>query len=264
MFRHLVFGASPDEIVIETSLEKLGRQIINKCHGVPAAVRAIGGLLSTKRSVEDWQQLLLEFETFAEIEDSLMSTLMLSYCHLHPQLRQCLLFCSIFPKNHSIDVDKLIKLWMAQNFVATGNDDMEREGQHCFERLLRCSFFQDLRRDNNGNLLCNMQSLLADFIKLLAEKECSIMHVDQNTEIERGLSFQEGRHWTLSVAGQASLPTFIRYSEKAHTLIIMSEYAFIDPTSLSKLLRHFKRLRALDLSHCLLRELPLKIEKLLH
>ncbi|KAH1083348.1 hypothetical protein J1N35_023109 [Gossypium stocksii] len=39
-------------------LEDIGREIANKCQGLPLAAKAIGGLLQDKQGREEWQNVL--------------------------------------------------------------------------------------------------------------------------------------------------------------------------------------------------------------
>ena len=107
---------------------------------------------------------------------------MLSYSVMPPELRQCLLYCSIFPKNHSIDVGKLIKLWIAHGFVMSGQDEMEREGWRYFKQLLDRFIFQEFKQDGNSNFKCKLESGMRDIIQFLAENECQIVLLDHEKE----------------------------------------------------------------------------------
>ncbi|XVF26901.1 hypothetical protein REPUB_Repub14bG0060300 [Reevesia pubescens] len=119
------------------SLENIGKKIANKCQGLPLAVKTLGGLLRFKRSREQWQIILdcqiLELE---EAESNFFSPLLLSYYDLPSPIRQCFSYCAIFPKDHLIEKDMLIKLWMAQDFLGeTQHKDMEIIGEEYFDNL---------------------------------------------------------------------------------------------------------------------------------
>ncbi|MED6171860.1 hypothetical protein PIB30_044722 [Stylosanthes scabra] len=112
-------------------------------------------------------------------------------------------------------------------------------------------------------------------IRHLAENECHIMHLDsekkpkklgvgdENMNKKKYVSVNP-RHCTLNVASQSSLPKSIVYAAKLHTLIILSEYSSVDSTNLAILLSHMRRLRALGLSSCSIKELPRSVGELLH
>ncbi|KAJ3705064.1 hypothetical protein LUZ61_008769 [Rhynchospora tenuis] len=81
----------------EWSLD-IGRQIIKKCGGLPLAVKCIGRVLHCNKDLYSWWEILSsELWESAEL-DPIFCALKVSYNHLPPKLRECLLFCSLFPK----------------------------------------------------------------------------------------------------------------------------------------------------------------------
>ncbi|XP_057743196.1 putative disease resistance RPP13-like protein 1 [Arachis stenosperma] len=192
------------------------------------------------------------------------------YSVMPPALRQCLLYCSIIPKNHSIDVDKLIKLWMAQGYISSDEDDkMEKEGREYVQQLRHHSVFSEFKQDDDGSFKCKLDGGVSDFVQTLAESECHIMFLEGGVEMEVPKEKRVEtdprlrRHCTLSLVDQ-TLPESIANAEKLRTLIILSDSSYIDPSNLSSLLFRMKRLRALDMRSCSIKELPLKAASLLH
>jgi disease resistance protein RPM1 len=47
------------------------------------------------------------------------------YYSLHPHLKACLLYISIFPKNFEIRRDHLVWRWIAEGFVHSNNEQGE-------------------------------------------------------------------------------------------------------------------------------------------
>ncbi|MED6223077.1 hypothetical protein PIB30_070488 [Stylosanthes scabra] len=269
ILKEYAFRRSVSKSEEEMFYKEVGKDIAIKCAGVPLVAKSIGSILRGKNTIQEWQKVLT-----GDVWHStdLMSSLMLSYLSIPPELRQCLLYCSIFPTNHSIEADKLIKLWMAQGFLISsrvGNHyEMERGWEYLNYMIQRC-IFQDLYQDGHGNLMCKLESGMSDLIHLLAKEESIILPIDYKKMLQESEQPQnnddspEYRHCTLSIVEQSSLPKSIANARKLHTLMILSEYFFPDPRSLVNLLSHLKMIRALSLSSCLIKELPSKVGELL-
>ncbi|XP_058201314.1 disease resistance protein RPM1-like [Rhododendron vialii] len=102
-------------------LEDLSKKILGKCEGLPLAIVAISGLLSTKeKSVDEWERIYRSLGAELQGNDKLMSMkkiLSLSYFDLPYYLKLCFLYLSIFPKDCLIDHWRLIQLWVAEGFI---------------------------------------------------------------------------------------------------------------------------------------------------
>ncbi|XP_028097486.1 disease resistance protein RPM1-like [Camellia sinensis] len=103
-------------------LERLSKDILNRCEGLPLAIVAISGLLSTKdkSSVDEWDKIYRSLGAELEGNDKLQSMnklLSLSYIDLPYYLKFCFLYLSVFPEDCFIDHWRLIRLWVAEGFV---------------------------------------------------------------------------------------------------------------------------------------------------
>ncbi|MED6121795.1 hypothetical protein PIB30_033516 [Stylosanthes scabra] len=244
--------------------ETVLNEVVKHCKGMPLAAKSIGRIVSFKDAIPE------ELKVQENYEGDLFG---LSYSMMLHTLRQCLLYCYLFPENQSIDVGKLIKLWMANDFIVSKPEDMERVGWGYIQKFLGYSIFQEFKWDGHGSFKCKLEGEVINFIQHLAENECHIMHLDsdkkpkklgdENMNRKKYVSVNP-RHCTLNIASQSSLPKSITYAAKLHTLIILSEYSSVDSTNLAILLSHMRRLRALGLSSCSIKELPRSVGELLH
>ena len=130
----------------------LGKEIVEKCGGLPLAIRTIASLLCTKASENEWQSFK-DYELSKitqEEENGILSTLKLSYDHLPSRLKQCFAYCRLFPKDYRIDVNTLINFWIAQGFILLEGPRQRFVdiGRKYFMELLWMSFFQDVENDD--------------------------------------------------------------------------------------------------------------------
>ena len=144
---------SPNErVLITLELEAIGRVIAKKCGGVPLAVKVLGGLMCRQIDTNKWLTIQdKEIWNSPHGSNEMLPILKLSYDHLpSSSLKQCFVYCSIFPKNYEINKEELIQLWMAEGFLQPfqrSNLVMEDIGNMHFDILLANSLFQDVEKD---------------------------------------------------------------------------------------------------------------------
>ncbi|KAK8469871.1 hypothetical protein PHAVU_004G008680 [Phaseolus vulgaris] len=134
------------DLELNDELMKVGRRIVEKCKGLPLALKTIGCVLSTKSSISDWKNILeSEIWELPKEHSEIIPALFLSYRHLPSHLKRCFAYCALFPKDYEFGKEELIFLWMAQNFLLSPQHirDPEEIGEEYFNDLLsRCFFNQ--------------------------------------------------------------------------------------------------------------------------
>ncbi|KAK3135560.1 hypothetical protein QOZ80_5BG0420380 [Eleusine coracana subsp. coracana] len=126
-----------EDIDKHPQLQHIGRQIAEKLRGSPLAAMAVGQMLKDSRSTTEWRKVL-----DMNIFDNVSSTLELCYQNLPKHLQPCFAICSIFPKNWKFKRERLVKIWMALDFIVTaGGVPLEEEGGKYFDQLVDRSFF---------------------------------------------------------------------------------------------------------------------------
>jgi hypothetical protein len=271
LFKRMAFkdGEEPKN----PKLVEIGKEIVQKCARNPLAIRSIGSLLYFKNSEDEWLSFKnSELHKITQQEkNDIFPILKLSYDHLPSQLKQCFAFCSLFPKDSEIRVEVLIQLWIAQGFIHLSDRTrcLEDVGREYFMDLLWRSFFQDIQRDEYGDIeTCKMHDLIHDLAQLVAGDECIISDPDAEKVVERT------RHVAFdSLYSLPDIPAPLLKAHKMRTLLMGNPFdSFFGPRPVlegnkpvyDKLISSFKCLRALNLSRSNIQEVPNCIGKLKH
>ncbi|KAJ1700517.1 hypothetical protein LUZ63_000296 [Rhynchospora breviuscula] len=153
-------------------LVQLAKHIVAKCNGLPLALVSLGNLLCEKTESE-WKrvhdQLPWELENNQNLQ-RLKSVLNLSFNHLPKHLKQCFLYCSMFPEDYRFERKKLIRLWIAEGFVEQiGGSTLEETAEGYLAELINRSMLQVIKKNYSGRVKrCQMH----DTFRVLATSLC--------------------------------------------------------------------------------------------
>ncbi|XP_035546758.1 putative disease resistance RPP13-like protein 1 [Juglans regia] len=145
----------------DPKIKEIGTKIMEKCKGLPLAVKAIGDLLWSESNVERWTNILKSNLWDLPMEGTyILPALRLSYNYLPSYLKRCFAYCSIFPKDHIFEKDQLVLLWMAEGFLQP-IETMEQVGNCYFDDLVSRSLFQQSLETNSGFVMHDLVNDLA-------------------------------------------------------------------------------------------------------
>ena len=224
----------------------MGKQLANKCKGLPLAAKILGGYIRGKISKKELERVLHnDLWKLEDIEKGLLGPFFLSYYELSSLEKQCFLFCAVYPKDYQFNKFELIINWMAQGYInSEENMEMEVRAEHCFENLAMRSFFQDFEKyDNDGKIVrCKMHDIVHDFAESMAQG-------------------YRVRHLSLIV--EETFPEFIY---EAKNLRFLNLDFISSPIVQSQLFDHLTCLRTLHLKvdDRSILKIPNEVEKLIH
>ncbi|CAM0885737.1 unnamed protein product [Alopecurus aequalis] len=177
LFCRKAFRRTKDHIC-PPELERYGKNIVEKCKGLPLALVAVGSLLSLRTQSEaEWnrvdRELIWELHNNPNL-NHVEHILNLSYRHLPHYLKNCFLYCSMFPEDHLLRRKKLIRLWISEGFVEKrGESSLEDVAEHYLMELAQRSMVQVVRRNTFGTILrFRMHDLVRELAILMSRKEC--------------------------------------------------------------------------------------------
>ncbi|KAF2920748.1 hypothetical protein DAI22_08g234800 [Oryza sativa Japonica Group] len=176
LFSKRAFGRDVQE---QEDLVTIGKCIVHKCKGLPLALKTMGGLMSSKHQVKEWEAIARSnIGDSVKGKDEILSILKLSYKHLPSEMKQCFTFCAIFCKDYEMEKDMLIQLWIANGFIQEeGTIELSQKGEFVFNELVWRSFLQDVktilfRSLDYDFVVCKMHDLMHDLAKDVSS-ECA-------------------------------------------------------------------------------------------
>ncbi|KAL4338842.1 hypothetical protein AHAS_Ahas12G0250600 [Arachis hypogaea] len=262
-FRHSSLSINSKQYA---TLEPIGRKIVEKCKGLPLAVKTLGGLLRHKYNVGDWENILeSEIWELPEDKSKIVPALRVSYHYLPSHLKRCFIYCSLFPEDYQFDKNELILLWMAEDLVLPNeNYTLENIGCTYFDELVARSFFQpsiDVGLFVMHDLMHDLATFFAGKFYFRVREFGDLQKIHDKT---RHLSYTANPNDPVIRLGEPYKgETHMRTFLVVHLLHL---YELIDITSdsLHLQLLELRCLRALSFKCFCIESLPDSIDKLIH
>ncbi|XP_062117808.1 disease resistance protein RGA2-like isoform X2 [Humulus lupulus] len=263
LFKSMAFEDGSHELE-NSSIVKIGKEIVKRCKGIPLAIKTIGNLLYGKSKESEWSSFNKEFSKISEQqEDGILPTLRLSYDHLASHLKLCFAYCSLFPKDYNIEVKTLVNLWMAQGFLQLSSQDqcLEDVGYDWFINLLEGSFFQDVEVDECGIIKrCKMHDLMHDLAVQVAGAECATFVISNGQA-----NIKETTHHVSFVShtySKSKISVSLAHAKRIRTILHFSVSE--DQTFCDAIISNCKFIRCLDLNDSWMKLVANSIGKLKH
>ncbi|KAM3201804.1 hypothetical protein P3L10_029428 [Capsicum annuum] len=233
-------------------LEEVGKQIADKCKGLPLALKAIAGILCCKSEV-DGRKDILRSEIWEQTLNDVLPALILSYNDLPAHLKQCFAYCAIYPKDYQFCKEQVIFLWIANGLV-----QKLHSGNQYFDELRSRSLLERVPESSErdrGKFL--MHDLVNDLAQNASSKLCVRLEECQGSDM-----LEQSRHLSYSMGEVGDFKKLNRLSksEQLRTLLpIQIQYVYLPKLSkrvLYNILPSLRSLRALSLSGYGFVELP--------
>ncbi|XP_050911227.1 disease resistance protein RGA2 isoform X2 [Lathyrus oleraceus] len=187
------------------NLKKIGEEIVEKCHGVPLAVKTLGKSLFSDFNINKWEFVRdSEMWNLEKKKDGILPALKVSYDQMPSILRQCFAYFSLYPKDHIFDSYVMCSLWVALGLVQfrNGSEKLEGAARKYIDELHSRSFLQDF--DDSGPFcLFKVHHLIHDLALYVAGEDFVAVNSQTRSipQQARHLSFVEDESF-----GHALLP----------------------------------------------------------
>ncbi|GMN27836.1 hypothetical protein TIFTF001_041086 [Ficus carica] len=249
----------------------------------------VAGVLSTKEKTRsEWQRIYdnfeFEIESNPHLED-ISRLLVLSFRDLPYQLKMCFLYFSIFPDDYLIPNEKLVKLWIAEDFVqAKGLKTSEEVAEEYLNELIQrnliqaCEGFYGLEKfcrinDNKNSSFRGKSHRLSISGKIEENFLGTLKNSQVRTVFLSNISAQKNsfvvtlfrKHKLLTLLDFENVP-LDRLLEEVGNLFHL-KYLSLKNTKVKRLPKSVGKLhnlKTLDVRNTLLAELPIEINELLN
>ncbi|XP_048442127.1 disease resistance protein RGA2-like [Pyrus x bretschneideri] len=268
LFKKMAFkdGKEPDN----STIKAVGMEVARKCQGVPLAIRTIGGMLRTKHHETEWFNFKeRKLSKISQNDYEILPTLKLSYDVLPSHLKHCFAYCSLFPPDYEISVPRLIRLWVAQGFIEScdENECLEDVAFEYYGELLCRSFFQEEKIDEFGIISCKMHDLMNELAILVSGVGSVVVDLNRKNFDEklRHVSF----NFDIDLS-KWEAPTSLLKASKIRTFLFLRQQAWGEHQSSSRnafyttIVSNFKSLRMLSLNELGIKKVPKCLKKMKH
>ncbi|XP_018687059.2 putative disease resistance protein RGA3 [Musa acuminata AAA Group] len=241
-------------------LKEIGKKIVEKCDGLPLAIKAVGGVLRSKETSQaEWKKVCeSDWWHMKQMEEEVPRALYLSYEDLPYHLKLCFLYCALYPLDNS---QPLALLWVAEGFIAEqGERLMEDIALDYYMELIQRNLLQ-LDPYSADQVTYVMHDLLRSLGKSLVQGESICMIDDETLKMNPLMKI---RRLSMSNMGEIlTLPgEVMRQSDCLRTLLLFDSYQ--TKTVEDDVLKRLRHLRVLDLAYTSIETIPDTIGKLIH
>ncbi|CAJ2673565.1 unnamed protein product [Trifolium pratense] len=236
-------------------LMEVGNDIVQKCGGLPLAIRTLGSSLFLKFDIEEWKFVKdSEIWNLPQQDDGILPAIKLSYDQLPSYLKRCFACFSLFEKS-SLHIDvEVTAFWNALGFLPTPKqgENSGDIGKQLLHELWSRSFVQNFV-DGGSIFSFELHDLVHDLALYVARDDFQLLNFQYENirENVRHLSVLEN-----DLLSQISIPTGLR-------TMLFPDGANNKPF-LNNCLSMCKYLRLLEINNSRYKNLPCSICKLKH
>lgn len=247
----------------QEALRDTGMRIVEKCNGLPLALKTTAGVLRTReKRLSEWEKVL-ENPAWSGTEhpEDVMGAFSMSYDELPSHLKKCFVYFSLFPEDTELYQSDFVELWIAEGFVqAKGERLMEEVAEEYWKELIHRSLLQPVPKwyKMSG---CKMHDLLHTLARNLSGREC---FCDDMTRINTMISDSfpspvKPRRLHITSGKDEVMSEAIREQRSLRTLMLRDVSNCTEDA-----IKNLSCLRVLDIRRSSIERLPISIDKLIH
>ena len=248
--------------------EKTAKDIVNECAGLPLAIVTTAKSMRGVYDIFEWRNALNELRGHTQgptldMENDVFKILEFSYDRLNDeQLRECLLYCALFPEDYWIRRVSLIKYWIAEGMVGemeTRQAEYDR-GHAILNKLENVCL---LERRGNGKCV-KVHDVIRDMVINISKRNSRFMvRTGRNlNDLSSEIQWLEDLERVSLMDSQLSSLKSVPNCPKLSTLLLLSKYG---PDGLpNAFFVHMPSLKVLNLSYLNISSLPYSISNLVN
>ncbi|KAK9115665.1 hypothetical protein Sjap_014612 [Stephania japonica] len=107
---------------LDPEIPDLAEMVVRECGGLPLALIATGRAMASKKTPQEWRHALTllrkSTSEFSGMGNEVFPLLKFSYDNLQDDtIKSCFLYYSLYPEDHSIPNDEIIRHWIGEGFL---------------------------------------------------------------------------------------------------------------------------------------------------
>ncbi|KQK16239.1 putative disease resistance protein RGA3 [Brachypodium distachyon] len=228
------------------NMQDVGRRIVQKCNGLPMAIRRIGCYLRDVEPQEnDWERVYSS--NFCGISRRIRSTINMSYLELPYYLKRCFIYCALYREGFVINRQCITRQWIAEGFIVTTQNStqpqsttLEEEAEKCYEELLGRGLLLP-ENEACGAVGAKMPHLFRSFALLQSQNE----NFTGNPE-DIGDVFKPCR-LSITNASAEAIRNGIKKLKSLRTILLFG--SSLNEKSMNDIFQKFTHIRVLDLGN---------------
>ncbi|TVU23533.1 hypothetical protein EJB05_25907, partial [Eragrostis curvula] len=242
------------------NLRDIGIEIVQKCGRLPLGIKLIARVLASKDQTEnEWMKVLRKDAwSMSNLPSEIKGALYLSYEELPHYLKQCFVYCALFPEDKVILQNDFVRMWVAEGFIVEKDGQLleDTAEEYYYELIYRNLLQPDFSVFDHRQ--CRVHDLLMQLACYLSREECFVgdpesIGINNLSKIRRISVFTE--------KDMVVLPIMDKEKYKVRTWRTSYENKLrVDTT----IFRRLTCIRVLDLTDSLVHNIPSCIGSLIH
>ncbi|KAL2466356.1 Disease resistance protein [Abeliophyllum distichum] len=179
-----------EEVLSSPRMRDLAMDVAKECAGLPLALITVGRALRKEKNIRQWQAALSELRNSTAniegVENQVFARLRFSYDRLKDDMtRSCFLYCALYPEDHIIEKEELIKYWLWDGLLGSFGSQIVkmRLGNMILNELKSACMLEGVYQDGHSDVYVKMHDVIRDMVIALTRVNSSFM-------IKAGLSLQ--------------------------------------------------------------------------
>jgi disease resistance protein RPS2 len=233
------------------SIKWRAEAISKSCQGLPLALTVMSCAVAGLKSTNDWKDAMIAIKMSpGEIGgDEIFQQLKYSYDKLDSTVRECFLYCTLFPEYSSIRKEQLVEYWIAEGLLPS--NQAWRGSVMIIHKLISACLLQE----TNSGFKVRMHNIIRHFGQWLAKQESNfLVQSGQNLENAPEIKQWNGPKRISLMSNDIRDLSFSPNCSNLETLLLQNN------TNLKSLAPKFCKsminLKVLDLSNTGIKELP--------
>ncbi|PKI65036.1 disease resistance protein SUMM2-like [Punica granatum] len=258
-------------IVLGPEADKIAKLVAAECGRLPLAIVTVGAAMREVEDIREWRTALLELRRSSKneikgIETEVFERLKFSYSRLrNDMVRECFLYCALFPDNYRIDLSELIEYWAAEGLIGDfPNREAEKDKCCVIINELKNACLLETAFNENSAECIKMHDMVRDMAIHITRAQNRFM-VKLGIGLNKPL---QGEEWSKNFERislmKNNIPVFLGEPRcpKLTTLLVQENHALKNISSY--FFCHLAALKVLDMSRTGLEVLPESISHLIN